>query len=224
MPVFSSKFTLPATYSKSSCIFVLNYAGMNLENELLKSVFKGNKKGFEILFRTYYKRLCAYACSFVSQNDLAEDLVTDVFLKLWEKRDQLVITESVSSYLFRSVKNSCINYLNREKSHKQMVSENELSLFNLKIQYPVSDRYPLTDLIGRELEDKIKEEIEKLPEQCREIFYLSRFEDLSHKQIAEKLGISENTVKVQIYRALIKLRSGMKDYLPIIFLQFPDFF
>lgn len=197
---------------------------MNLEQELLRSVVKGNKKGFEILFRTYYKRLCAYAVSFVSQNDLAEDIVTDVFLKLWEKRETQSIPESVSSYLFQSVKNSCINYLNREKNRKNTISENEINLLNLKIKYPVSDKYPLTDLIGQELEEKIRTEIEKLPEQCREIFYLSRFEELSHKEIAEKLGISENTVKVQIYRALIKLRTGLKDYLPILILQFPDFF
>ncbi|MGV8092665.1 MAG: RNA polymerase sigma-70 factor [Mangrovibacterium sp.] len=197
---------------------------MNLEKELLKSVSEGNKKGFEILFRTYYMRLCAYAAGFVSQNDLAEDIVTDVFLKLWERRETLSISESVSSYLFQSVKNACINYLNREKSRKYTVSENEVKLLNLKITYHISDKYPLNDLIGRELEEKIRTEIDKLPEQCREIFYLSRFEDLSHKEIAERLGISENTVKVQIYRALIKLRSGLKDFLPVIFLQFPDFF
>ncbi len=197
---------------------------MNLEEELLKSICSGNKKGFEILFRTYYKRLCAYAASFVSQNDIAEDIVTEVFLKLWEKRGSIAITISISSYLFQSVKNSCINYLTREKSRKQMVSENEINLFNIKIQYQLSDKYPLSDIIGHELEEKIKNEIEKLPEQCSQIFYLSRFEELSHRQIAEKLGISENTVKVQIYRALIKLRKGLKDYLPIIIIQFPDFF
>lgn len=197
---------------------------MILEQELLRLVCKGNKKGFEVLFRSYYRRLCAYAASFVSQNDLAEDIVADVFMKLWEKRETLVISESVSSYLFRSVKNACINYLTREKNRKSTISENEISWLNLKIKYPVSDTYPLSDLIGRELEEKIRTEIEKLPQQCREIFFMSRFEDLSHKQIAEKLGISENTVKVQIYRALIKLRTGLKHYLPIIFLQFPDFF
>ncbi|MDX9881167.1 MAG: RNA polymerase sigma-70 factor [Prolixibacteraceae bacterium] len=197
---------------------------MNLEQELVRSVANGNKKGFEILFRTYYKRLCAYAVGFVSQNDIAEDLVTDVFLNFWEKRESLTIHKSVSSYLFQSVKNSCINYLNREKSRKHIISENEAALLALKIKYPVSDKYPLTDLIGRELEEKIKAEIEKLPEQCREIFYLSRFEERSHKEIADQLGISENTVKVQIYRALIKLRVGLKDYLPILILQFPEFF
>ena len=197
---------------------------MNLEQEILNSVYKGNKKVFEILFRTYYNRLCAYAASLVSRTDLAEDLVTDVFLKLWEKRDSINITDSISSYLFRSVKNSCINYLERERSRKYIVSENEVNLINLKLEYPVSDKHPLTNLIGKELEERIKIEIEKLPGQCREVFYLSRFEDLSHKDISEKLGISENTVKVQIYRALVKLRQELKDYLPVIILQFPGFF
>ena len=197
---------------------------MNLEQEIVKSVLKGNKKAFEILFRTYYQRLCAYAVSFVSQNDVAEDIVTEVFLKLWEKRETLNINDSVSSYLFRAVKNACINFLTREKTKLHTISENEVNLLNLKIKYPISDNIPLTDLIEEELAERIKEEIEKLPDQCREIFYLSRFEKLSHKEIAKKLGISENTVKVQIYRALIKLRSGLKHYLPIILLKFPDFF
>lgn len=197
---------------------------MNLEGELLISVFKGNKKGFEILFRTYYKRLCAYAVSFVTINNVAEDIVSDVFVNLWEKKGSLNITKSVSSYLFQAVKNSCINYLNREKSRKQLVSENEVNLLELKVEYSLSDKYPLGDLIRQELEEKINLEIVKLPEQCRLIFYMSRVDELSHKQIAEKLGISENTVKVQIYRALSKLRVGLKDYLPLIILKFSNFF
>ncbi len=197
---------------------------MKLEQELIKSISKENKKGFEILFRTYYKRMCAYALTFVSQADIAEDIVEDVFIKLWEKRATLNFTGSVSSYLFRSVKNSCINYLTREKNRKQTVSENEINLLNLKINYPVSDNYPLLDLIGKELEEKIKEEIDKLPAQCKEVFNLSRFEELSHQEIADKLGISKNTVKVHMYRALSKLRVGLKPYLPVIFIQFPDFF
>lgn len=197
---------------------------MKLEQELIKSISRGNKKGFEILFRTYYKRMCAYALTFVSQSDVAEDIVGDVFIKLWEKHTRLNITGSISGYLFQAVKNSCINYLTREKNRKQTVSENEVNLLNLKINYPVSDKYPLTDLIGKELEERIISEIEKLPEQCKEIFYLSRFEELSHQEIADKLGISKNTVKVQVYRALVKLKSGLKPYLPVILTQFPDFF
>lgn len=197
---------------------------MNLEQEIFKSIKKGNKTAFEMLFKTNYQRMCAYAVSFVSQDDLAEDIVAEIFIRFWEKRESVNITVSVSSYLFQSVKNSCINYLNREKSRKSMISENEINLLDLKINYPISDRYPLSDLISKELEEKIHSEIEKLPEQCREIFRLSRFENLSHKEIAEKLNISENTVKVQIYRALSKLRNGLKDYLPTIIQIFPNLF
>ncbi len=197
---------------------------MILEQELVKTIKNGNKHGFEILFRTYYSRLCAYACSFVSQNDIAEDIVAEVFLHFWEKRESLPVPDVVSAYLLQSVKNACLNYLSREKSRKQTISENELKYLELKMSYPVSDRYPLGDLIGQELEEKIKQEIDKLPEQCREIFYLSRFEEMSHKEIALQLGISENTVKVQIYRALVKLKKGLEPYLPIIILKFPDFF
>ncbi len=197
---------------------------MNLDHELVKSIFRGNKDAYEILFKTYYRRLCTYAVSFVSRNEIAEDIVTDVFLKLWEKRESLTITDSVPSYLFQSVKNSSINYLMREKGRKQMISENEIKLLDLKITYPVSDEHPYAELIGQELERKIREGIDKLSERSREIFYLSRFKDLSHKEIAEKLGIAENTVKVHVYKSLIKLRDELKDYLPLIFIKFPDFF
>ncbi len=197
---------------------------MNLEQEILKSISKGNKKSFEILFKTYYKRLCAYAVSFVSRNDIAEDIVTDVLFNLWNKRQDIKIKGPVSHYLFKSVKNSCINFLNREKYNKFIVSENEVNLLDLNIKYNLSDNYPLYDLIGKELEKKIKMEIENLPQQCREIFYQSRFEYLSHKEIARKLNISEKTVKVQVYRALTKLRKGLKDYLPTLILFFSDFF
>lgn len=197
---------------------------MNLEQELLASVRKGNKKSFEILFNNYYKRLCAYAATFVYQNNLAEDIVSEVFLRMWEKRETINIHHSVSSYLFQSVKNSCINFLNREKNRKYTVSENEVALLELKMKYPISDKYPLMDLLGQELEKKIRDEIEKLPQQCRDIFVMSRIEELSHKEIAKKLEISENTVKVQIYRALSKLRVGLKDYLPLIFMLFPNIF
>ncbi|MEL7587153.1 MAG: RNA polymerase sigma-70 factor [Prolixibacteraceae bacterium] len=196
---------------------------MSLEKELLKSAFTGNKKAFEILFRKYYGRLCAYAASFVSQNETAEDLVTEVFLNLWEKKETVQINDSVSAYLFRSVRNSCLNYLTREKSRRLMVSVHEVTLHQIKMEYTPSENPP-DRLMDEELRKKISEEIEKLPEQCREIFQLSRMEELSHKEIAKKLGISENTVKVQIYRALIKLRNGLKDYLPVLLLKFPDFF
>ncbi len=190
-----------------------------LEQELIRSIKKGNQKSFELIFKSYYERLCRYANTFIRQKETSEDIVKDVFLKMWEKRENSQITSSLSGYLFKSVHHACLNYITREKDRNKLISENEIHILNLRMNHPVSKDYPLANLIVQELEEKIKVEIEKLPKQCQEIFKLSRINDLSHKQIAEQLGISQNTVKVQIYRALLKLKDALKPYLPILVLQ-----
>lgn len=191
----------------------------SLERELINSIKKGNQKAFELVFKSYYERLCRYANTFLHQKETAEDLVKDIFLKMWEKRENFQITSSLSGYLFKSVHNACLNYTSREKDKNRLISENEINLHHLQFNQPLSYDYPLANLLRQELEEKIMEEIENLPQQCKEIFKLSRLSDFSHKQIANQLGLSQNTVKVQIYRALLKLKDSLKPYLPILILQ-----
>ena len=177
-----------------------------LEKELVDSIRRGNSKSFELVFKTYYPRLCAYAYDYTRQLEAAEDLVKDFFLHFWNHRETLEIKSSLSGYLFRAVHNQCVNYLQRQKKIKFEVPSDNLCLIELKLKRPFTADYPIGNLLARETEAQILEAIENLPEQCREIFKLSRFEELSHKKIAEQLNISECTVKVQIYRALKKIR------------------
>lgn len=188
-----------------------------LEKELLKSLKKGNEKSFELVFKTYYSKLCTFAFDYTKQLETAEDLVKDFFVLFWNNREKLEITTSLSGYMFRSVRNSCINYLEREKKKNTSLSYDDLSNINLKIQQPISQDYPIENIFAKELETYIHFHIDKLPDNCREIFNLSRFEGLSHKKIAEQLNISENTVKVQIYRALKKLRSAISTKTILLF-------
>ena len=188
-----------------------------LENKIIESLKKGNEKSFELIFKTYYSRLCTYAFNYTKQLEVAEDIVKDTFLNIWNKKEKLNIKSTLSGYLFRSVHNSCINYLKREKRKNTTLSFDDLSNIDLKLKQPISTDYPLANILVKEMEAQIYEQIEKLPKQCREIFVLSRFEDLPHKKIAEKLNISENTVKVQIYRALIKLRKSIQSKSIILF-------
>ncbi|VAW24579.1 hypothetical protein MNBD_BACTEROID01-1170 [hydrothermal vent metagenome] len=190
-----------------------------LEKELVISFRNGNQKAFELIFKAYYKRLCSYAITFLHQKETTEDLVKDMFLRMWEKRGEFNITTSLSGYLFKSTRNACLNYLSREKEKNRLISDNEINLANLHVDQHSGHDYPVANLIEQELEVKIRGEVDKLPQQCKEIFKLSRFEDLSHRQIAKQLNISENTVKVQIYRALSKLRVALKPYLPILIIQ-----
>lgn len=190
---------------------------VNLEPELIRSLKQGDQKAFERVFRSYFSKLCAFAYSYTKQLESAEDLVKDVFVNLWNNRENLTIKSSLSGYLFRSVRNSCINYLERDKYHKNLHSE-EIKQLDIKIIEPLSENYPVANIFVKELEIQIYSEIEKLPDSCKQIFKLSRFEGLSHKTIAKKLNISENTVKVQIYRALKKVKEALSSDILTLFL------
>jgi RNA polymerase sigma-70 factor, ECF subfamily len=183
------------------------------ENYLIESIRGGDQKSFEFLFKSYYSGLCKYARNIVHNESTAEDLVMDIFLRIWESPDKLLIISSVSGYLYQSVHNHCINYLTRK--HKQFSELNAETIEKLNALLP-EDRSadPVLGIDISELSKKIEQSIENLPAECRKIFMLSRVEELSHKEIAGKLGISENTVKVQIYRALQKLHVLLKEFLP----------
>jgi RNA polymerase sigma-70 factor (ECF subfamily) len=183
------------------------------EHYLAESIKKGDPKSFEFLFKSYYSNLCKYARNIVHNETLAEDLVMDIFTRILEAPDKFAISTSISGYLFQSVHNHCLNYLTRK--HKQFTELNSETIEKLNaILLPDTSSDPLKGIGLVELTNQIKKSIDLLPDECRKIFILSRTEELSHKEIASKLGISENTVKVQIYRALIKLHVYLKEYMP----------
>jgi RNA polymerase sigma-70 factor, ECF subfamily len=189
----------------------------SLEKVLIDSIKKGNHKSFELVFKTYYGKLCVYAFDYTKQMETAEDLVKDFFVDFWSNREKITVNSSLSGYLFRSVHNSCINYLKRVKEKNKTALVDDFTVIELKLKNPYSEEYPLGNIFANEMEVHLKHVIEKLPAQCKEIFVLSRVEGLPHKKIAEKLNISENTVKVQIFRALNKLRATI---LPVFILLF----
>jgi len=175
-------------------------------------VSKGNLEDFSNLYSNYYVLLCTIADQYVKDKYLAEEIVGDVFLKYWEKYNEIIITTSVKAYLVRSVQNRCINYLEHNKVKQKI--ENESTLFGLA----ESDDYPLGTLYEKELASLINQAMNALPEQCRKIFLLSRDEELTYEEISQRLNISVNTIKTQIKIALSKLREWLKDYLPALML------
>jgi len=138
----------------------------------------------------------------------------DIFVKIWEAESKLGISSSLSGYLYQSVHNHCLNYLTRRHKQFSELNAETIKLLNTLIS-PDASFDPSEGINLAELSNRIEQSIEHLPEGCRKIFILSRTEELSHKEIAQRLGISENTVKVHIYRALIKLRILLKEFLPI---------
>lgn len=171
---------------------------------MLLLIKQDNKEAFNVLFRYYYPGLVVFAKRFLQSLDEAEEIVQDVFLKVWTEREHLHIHTSVREYLFRSVRNKCLDVI----KHKKVESKFEQYIHHQEQQSVTYDFF-----IEQELRVLIKDVIEKLPSECRKVFVLSRIQNLKYKEIAGKLGISIKTVENQISKALKIFRDALKDYL-----------
>lgn len=163
------------------------------------------------LYLDHYPSLYQYAYTFVNDRIIAEEMVQQVFFKLIEKTEPVIIHTSVKSYLYRSVNNECLNYIKHQKVKRGFYT---ISIHVMK----QADDSPLVKLQLKELEEQLRIVINELPEQCRTVFQLSRFDGLKYKEIADQLGLSVRTVETQIRRALKKLRVQLADYLPLLML------
>ena len=173
----------------------------------------GDHKSYETLFRHFYAPLCNYAYSILRDADEAEDMVQKLFCKLWDQRERIEIHTSVKSYLYRMIHNDCMNKIRqcsiRTEHNEYYVYEKEL----------VSNEVENT-VLATELEQQIEKIIESMPPRCREVFKMSRQQQLSYNEIARDLQITTNTVETQIVKALRILRTGLKDYLTVLILLF----
>jgi RNA polymerase sigma-70 factor (ECF subfamily) len=186
--------------------------------ELYKMFKNGSEEAFEAIFKQYYTGLCLYASSVVKSDFVAEEIVEDLFLKIWQDYISIEITTSLRAYLYKSVHNRCIKYLRHQKVEQKYNIYYLESVNNNALDFSVSSDYPIANLISQELEKEIEEAVNNLPDQCRECFCLHRYDELTYPEIAEKLNISVNTVKTQMCRALQKLREALKDFLPLFLL------
>lgn len=165
---------------------------------------------FEQVFKEHFKNLHAYACSILKDEDEAEEMVQNVFYKLWEKKEKIGELQSVPAYLYRSVYNECMNYVKHEKV--KMTYEAH-AVHHGSIAGQATDT-----ATAKELEHRIAEALADLPEQCRTIFQLSRFEELKYREIADKMGLSVKTVENQMGKALKILRTKLADYISVVWL------
>jgi RNA polymerase sigma-70 factor (ECF subfamily) len=173
--------------------------------------------GFEKQFRAHYSKLCSYACLFLNDPDAAEDVVQEVFFKLWNNRAEITINTSVKSYLFRAVRNGCMNVIDHISIRDAYKVVNEEDIRS-------SEKNHVDEAIVSELEQRIRETIDQLPVERRRIFIMSRFDGLKYREIAGQLNISVKTVENQMYQALRFLREKLADYLPLILLLFKGLF
>lgn len=181
----------------------------NNDNNLIELIKAGNKRAFDEVFLRYFKSLHAYAYSIVKERDDAEEIVQNVFVRVWTKRAQLKTDGFLKSFLYRSVYNESLNYLKHQKVRSNFsvyyadVRKNEVGDLN-------------SEIVTTELEKNIHLAINNLPEKCRNVFQLSRFDQLKYQEIADTLNISIKTVENQMGKALKILRLKVIDFLVLI--------
>ena len=179
---------------------------MNLE-AIWKKVQEGDISSFEALYRKYFPCLCRYASQLLNDRFLAEETIQDIFLKLWETKHQ-VFAHGVSlhTYLYRITHNQCMDILKKTKHRKNLFispSSDEWAYITEKYGF---DDYLIERIEAEETATLIEQIVEQLPAQCREIFRLSRNEEKTNKEIAQQMGLSESTIRVQLYRAIQKIQ------------------
>ncbi|MCW0483486.1 RNA polymerase sigma-70 factor [Gaoshiqia sediminis] len=174
------------------------------DKELFAQLKTGYEPAFKQLFLKYYAPLCYYARQYFDEDEKAEEVVQDVFVRIWAMRTKLDIEISVRQYFFRAVKNQCINQLQHQHIEQKYAHTVQEDFKNDR------DTNPYFMEVG--LQQKIETCIEALPEKRREIFRLSREEGLKYKEIADRLNISVKTVETQMGLALKQLREQLKDY------------
>jgi RNA polymerase sigma-70 factor (ECF subfamily) len=176
---------------------------------IFQSIKSGDEKALEMLFKEYYQPLCRYAMSYLEDPADAEEVVQNCFIKLWEKREKIDIQSSVKSYLYQIIRNACLNEIKHQKVKK---SYGEMVSHQGELLSEASDQSTLKS----ELEEKISIALQSLPQQCRLIFTMSRFEELKYQEIADQLNLSIKTVENQMGKALKLMRAQLQDYLPLI--------
>ena len=171
-------------------------------------VFNGEGETFEMLFKAHFKSLYGYAHTIVKDEMAAEEMVQNVFLKIWEKKGGLNIQSPALAYLYKSVYHESLNYL---KHQKVKAAYQAHTTYQMKNQADHASKIMLS-----ELEQQINKALDELPEQCRTIFQMSRFEELKYQEIADRLGLSIKTVENQMGKALKIMRLKLVDYLPFL--------
>jgi RNA polymerase sigma-70 factor (ECF subfamily) len=172
------------------------------DHEIIRRIRQGDSRQFESLFRSSYISLVRYAKTMIKDHDTAEEIVQDLFFRLWKDREKLRIESSLNGYLYRSVHNRCLHFISHSKVVEKHIRDTAFSESR-------NNEDPADILDYLDLQAKVARIIEKLPGKCGKIFCMSRFEGLKYKEIAKKLSVSIKTVEENMGRAL-------KDFIKVL--------
>jgi RNA polymerase sigma-70 factor, ECF subfamily len=179
---------------------------MESENIIFDKIKSGDKQAFEQLFREMYPALCNFANKIIGDLIMSEEVVQDIFYKLWDRRQNIEIRHGLSSYIYTAVRNQCLVYL----KHLKIREEYAMYISNDYME----QRSNVEDYLETaEIESILEETLESLPAKRRRIFELSRFEGLKYHEIAEKLSVSVKTIEANMTKALKAFRKNLSAYL-----------
>lgn len=173
--------------------------------KLLEAIAARDKQLFAVLYKKYYQQLFAVAYRYVGQPAIAEEIVHDVFISIWNKADQLTIKHSMKSYLFKSIVNSSLNYIRKKKTD----AEKQRVYITVQKEKGVVEPAAETD---EDLLNTLELALASLPDKCRQVMYLSRFGKLKQQEIALQMDISIKTVKNHLTYGFQKLRDQMEKH------------
>ena len=181
------------------------------EKQCLNQLREGDEKAFEKIFNAYFNILFTYAHNLLEKPFIAEDIVENVFLKLWERRETIIIKGPLLNYLLASVKNACLDQIKSEhirRNYRERVIKKALLDENFEFHKIISAD-PLQE---KELNKAIKKSVQNLPADYRKVFKMSRYYNMTNREIAAKLGISSHTAGKYLNLALLRLKNSLKDF------------
>lgn len=179
------------------------------DSDWLKKMSLDDRDAFSYLFRKYYKDLVLFAGAYLATRQTCEDIVQDVFLRLWNNRKTILIETSLKSFLLKSVQNACLD----ELRHEKIIRTHETYSKTFGSSY---DLNTVDYVLYSDLHNRLRNSLDELPHTYREAFEMNRFEGLTYKEIALKLDVSERTVEVRISKALTLLRRYLKEFLSVL--------
>lgn len=200
---------LNLTYPEKKFPLKMNESELSPEKELFERIGNDDKFAFTLIFTKYYRDLVHFSIRFTRNSDASEELVQEIFLKIWEDRRSIVLHTSVKSYLLKAVQNKSIDWL------RHMRIANKYS-FTLLDNPTLSDNETETYVLHSDLETNLLRAMNKIPSEYSEVFRMSRLESFSYSEIAKQLNVSVRTIEVRMARALSLLRKELIDFLVLV--------
>jgi RNA polymerase sigma-70 factor, ECF subfamily len=188
--------------------------GNEISIEITRRLKEGDEKAFEIIFHAYYGALVNFSDEYLHDREASRNIVQTVFMKLWEKRDSVMETESLKSYLYTLTRNESISYLRHLKVSRRFTEVSQAAMEDLQLNQEALESLDFSRIDLGMIEKVILDTLETMPERCREVFILSRYEGLKNQEIASKLDISLKAVEGNITRALRIFRFKLRNYMP----------